>query len=175
MRGDTSALPLALATVLGGAALFVMGFVIAAEVGSADAGAATTGGACYTEWNSNTCSAGYTAVSSGEWTGLLVWEAPGGGVASAGNVICAAPKSPTFSGVKFRSIAVNEAGYAPNHEPCAICCPSGGAVGGIGELPPMAGIGGSPGQNYAVAALLAFVAVVAFGAGGWYARRRWHG
>jgi len=50
---------------------------------------------------------------------------------------------------------------------------TGGAVGGIGELPPMAGMGGSPAHNYAIAALLAFVAVVAFAAGGWYARRRW--
>jgi len=31
----------------------------------------------------------------------------------------------------------------------------------------MAGIGGSPSHNYAVAATLALVAVVAFAAGGW--------
>ncbi|MCJ7510969.1 MAG: hypothetical protein MUP14_08820, partial [Dehalococcoidia bacterium] len=71
-----------------------------------------------------------------------------------------------------------EGGSADAHgvvdEPCATCCASGGAaVGGIGELPPMAGIGGSPSHNYAVAATLALVAFVAFGAGGWYARRRW--
>ena len=47
------------------------------------------------------------------------------------------------------------------------------AVGGIADLPPMAGIDGSPAHNYAIAAVLAFVAVVAFAAGGWYARRRW--
>ena len=39
----------------------------------------------------------------------------------------------------------------------------------------MAGMGGSAAHNYAIAAVLAFVAVVAFAAGGWYARRRWLG
>jgi hypothetical protein len=45
-------------------------------------------------------------------------------------------------------------------------------VGGIGELPPMAGIGGSPSHNYAVAATLALAALLALTAGAWYARRR---
>ena len=48
-------------------------------------------------------------------------------------------------------------------------------VGDIAELPPIAGMGDSPGYNYAIAAVLAFVAVVAFAAGGWYARKRWLG
>jgi hypothetical protein len=39
----------------------------------------------------------------------------------------------------------------------------------------MAGIDGSPAHNYAIAVVLAFVAVAAFAAGGWYARRRWLG
>jgi len=34
-------------------------------------------------------------------------------------------------------------------------------------------MGDSPVHNYAMAAVLAFVAVVALAAGGWYARRRW--
>jgi hypothetical protein len=53
------------------------------------------------------------------------------------------------------------------------CYGSGASVGGIAELPPIASMGGSPGYNYAIAAVLALVAVVAFAAGGWYARRRW--
>jgi hypothetical protein len=34
-------------------------------------------------------------------------------------------------------------------------------------------MGGSPGYNYAIAAVLAVVAVVAFAVSVWHARRRW--
>lgn len=43
-------------------------------------------------------------------------------------------------------------------------------VGGLAELP---GVSGSSGPNYVLLAGLAAAAVVALGAGGWYARRRW--
>ena len=45
-------------------------------------------------------------------------------------------------------------------------------VGGLAELPDAAG---SSGPNYALLAGLAAAALVALGAGGWYARRRWQG
>ncbi len=43
-------------------------------------------------------------------------------------------------------------------------------VGGLAEL---ADVSGSSGHNYALLAGLAAAALVALGAGGWYARRRW--
>jgi hypothetical protein len=46
------------------------------------------------------------------------------------------------------------------------------AVGGTAELPD---VSGSAGRNYVALAGLAAAAVVALGAGGWYARRRWLG
>jgi hypothetical protein len=181
MRSDTSRLPLALAAVAGGLVLFVAGFVIAAQMRSAVASPATmaTGGGCYTNWNGNTCSAGYTAVSVGEWTGIIghvnvhqYFDV--GGLA----FICASQKA-ELDGVRMYLSSDTNAqdtnSHQVNDEVCAICCASSGVVGGIGELPPIAGIGGSPSYNYAVAAVLAFVAVVAFAAGGWYARRRWLG
>jgi hypothetical protein len=45
-------------------------------------------------------------------------------------------------------------------------------VGGIAELPD---VSGSAGRNYVAVAALAAAALVALGAGGWYARRRWLG
>jgi len=174
MRGDTSRLPLALAALVGGLALFVAGFIIAAEVRSADAGAAATGGACYTNWNADTCAAGYTAVSTGVWTlvgPLAAYESTA--------LICAEAKTEVepygFQPISDTSKEATVRGHLVQDEPCAVCCAGGATVGGIGELPPVAGMGGSSGYNYAIAAVLAVVAVVAFAAGGWYARRRWTG
>lgn len=176
MRSDTSRLPLVLAAFIGGLALFVAGFFIAAEMRSATASpaAASTGGACYTNWNANTCAAGYTAVSTGEWTHQIGYI---GGYLASGGVVCASPKTEGPSGsYAFASSTDSGYGHIVSHEPCATCCAvTASAVGGIANLPPMAGIDGSSGYNYAIAALLAFVAVVAFAAGGWYARRRWLG
>jgi len=179
MRGDTSRLPLILAAFIGGLALFVAGFIIAAEMRSADASpaAAVTGSGCYTNWNGNTCSAGYAAVETGVWTTLYGGGSPEGMVGA----ICAAEKGQDTAPVpnvlaKTRFGDPSSSGHIVNLEPCATCCAVvTSAVGGIGELPPLAGVGGSPGQNYAIAAVLAFVAVVGFAAGGWYARRRWLG
>lgn len=177
MFDGMSKLTLVVATLIGGLALFVAGFIIAAEMRSVAASptAATTGGGCYTNWNADTCAAGYTAVETGEWTTVVTSRSPdlyshiSGGTA----LICATPKPQNDSGVYFTSEVARDFSHTVSHEPCAICCTSGGAaVGGIGELPPMAGIGGSPSHNYAVAATLALVAVVAFAAGGWYARQR---
>lgn len=50
---------------------------------------------------------------------------------------------------------------------------SAGPAGGIAELPNVAQSPDSSTGNYAIAGVLALVAVVAFAAGGWYARRRW--
>jgi hypothetical protein len=63
--------------------------------------------------------------------------------------------------------------FTGQYDPCVAAIL--GPVGGIAELPPIAGMGGSPSHNYAIAAVLAFVADGAFAAGGWYARRRWLG
>jgi ABC-type Fe3+-siderophore transport system permease subunit len=73
MRSDTPRFPIVLAAFVGGLALFVAGFFIAAEMRSAVASpaAAGTGGACYTNWNADTCAAGYTAVSTGVWAGVI--------------------------------------------------------------------------------------------------------
>ena len=173
MRSDLNRLPLFLAVLVGGIAIFVAGFIIAAEMRSAVASpaAAATGGGCYTNWNGNGCAAGYTAVTTGEWT--TVWTAVGGSV-PGGDIICAAPKTADQTDNYPRATTAGDATHVINHEPCAIFCASvTSSVGGIGELPSIAGIGGSPSYNYAIAAVLAFVAVVAFAAGGWYARRRW--
>ncbi|MCJ7510113.1 MAG: hypothetical protein MUP14_04395, partial [Dehalococcoidia bacterium] len=79
MRSDTERLLLMVAALIGALALFVAGFFIAAEMRSAVASpaAATTGGGCYTNWNADTCAAGYTAVSTGLWTVVV---SGGGGV-----------------------------------------------------------------------------------------------
>jgi hypothetical protein len=175
MRSDTSRLPLVLAALVGGLALFVAGFFIAAEMRSAAASpaAAVTASGCYTNWNANTCSPGYTAVETG------VWTTAGDGAGVAAGFICAAEKAQD-SGYGYYVNAITR--YYPvlahrmDQEPCATCCAvTTSSVGGIGELPPIAGIDGSPAHNYAIAAVLAFVAVVAFAAGGWYAKRRWLG
>ena len=167
---------LVVATLIGALALFVAGFIIAAEMRSVAASpiAATTGGGCYTNWSANTCAAGYTAVDTGEWTGLLLYFSPGSGNVGTGGVICAAPKAAYSSVTQFFSSAENYLLHSVNHEPCAICCASGGVVvGGIGELPNVAGTGDSlPRYQIIIAAV---TAIIAFGAGGWYARRRWLG
>jgi len=184
MRSDTPRLPIVLAALVGGLALFVAGFLIAAEMRSATASpaAAVTGSGCYTNWNGNTCASGYTAVETGEWTGALFWtEHPSREEAMAGGSVICADKVEGAAGLSFGFIAdmanlwsVENEVHSVNHEPCATCCAiTTTAVGGTAELPPIAGIAGSPTYNYAVAAVLAFVAVVAFAAGGWYARRRW--
>jgi len=55
-----------------------------------------------------------------------------------------------------------------------IICTSGGAVvGGIGQLPNVAGTGDSLPRSQIIIA--AVTALVAFAAGGWYAKRRWLG
>jgi hypothetical protein len=177
MCSDASRLPLVLVAFIGGLALVLAGFLIAAEMRSATASpaAAVTGSGCYTNWNGNTCSAGYTAVETGVWTTVDVVLNVG---QMGSGVVCAGPKT-IDDGTDFLIFSDTSNGADSHHvenEPCATCCAVViSAVGGIGELPPMAGIGGSPSYNYAIAALLAFVAVVAFAAGGWYARRRWLG
>ena len=171
MRSDAPRFPLVLAALVGGLALFVAGFIIAAEMRSAVASpaAAATGSGCYTNWNANTCSAGYTAVETGVWTSAM------------GHLICATKLPLNQDGGSLSALA-SDTDYSDNwrtnlqDEPCATCCAvSTSAVGGIADLPPMAGIDGSPAHNYAIAVVLAFVAVAAFAAGGWYARRRWLG
>jgi len=174
MRSDTPGLPVVLAALVGGLAVFVAGLLIAAELRSAVASpaAAATGSGCYTNWNDSTCASGYTAVSTGVWTlvgPLAAYESTA--------LICAEAKSEVepygFQPISDTSKEATVRGHWVQNELCAICCASGGVVGGIGELPPIAGMGGSPSYNYAIAALLAVVAVVAFAAGGWYAKRRW--
>jgi hypothetical protein len=172
---------LMMTALIGGLALFVAGFVIALEVRSTSASpaAASTGGACYTNWNGDTCAAGYTAVETGEWTGALFWtEHPSREEAMTGGSVICADKTEDAAGLSFGFIAdtanywstENEV-HSVSHEPCAICCPSGGVVGGIGELPDVAGAGDPLPRNPIIIA--AVTAAIAFGAGAWYARRRW--
>jgi hypothetical protein len=168
------------AALVGGLALFVAGFIIAAEMRSVAASptAATTGGGCYTNWNANTCAAGYTAVETGVWTNVLSMNSAMQSE-SGGGVICAAEKAQEESGNSFFYHAVTRNMATPPHhlvnlEPCAVCCASGGAaVGGVGQLPNVAGTGDSLPRNQIIIA--AVTAMIAFGAGGWYAKRRWLG
>ena len=176
MRNYTHSLTLVAAVSVGGLALFLVGFFIAAEMRSADASpaAAVTGSGCYTNWNANTCSAGYAAVETGVWTVFYSVNASGG-------TICAAEKPADLNNTGYGAAAVvrpEDVGGPDAHEvdlePCATCCAvTTGAVGGSIELFP--GISDSPSHNYAVAAMLALVALVAFAAGGWYTRKRWMG
>jgi len=182
MSSDLSKPTFMVAAFIGGLALFVAGFVIALEVRStlASPAAATTGGACYTNWNGNTCAAGYTAVQTGEWTGALFWtEHPSREEAMTGGSVICADKAEDAAGLSFGFIAdtanwwsaENEV-HSVSHEPCAICCAvSAGAVGGIGELPDVAGTGDTLPRNPIIIA--AVTGMIAFGAGAWYARKRW--
>jgi hypothetical protein len=173
MSNELSKPTFMIAALIGGLALFVAGFIIALEVRSTDASpaAATTGGACYTTWNGTTCAAGYTAVDTGEWTYV------GTAIGAPFELICAAPKtinSASQNSVTSDTAFNTDALHTHNvvNEPCAICCASGGAtVGGIGELPDVAGTGDGLARNHIIIA--AVTAMVAFGAGAFYARRRW--
>jgi len=172
---------LVVAALIGALALFVAGFLIAAEMRSAVASpaAATNGkiafvrhrdgnqeiyvmdadGTDQTNLTNDSVNDDYSPVSSPDGTKIAfiknlsgnpevyVMNADGSGQTNLTN------------------------NPADDWEPTWLPLPS--AVGGTGELPPMAGIGGSPSHNYAVAATLALVAAGAFAAGGWYARRRW--
>ena len=81
------------------------------------------GGGCYTNWNSADCAAGYTAVSTGEWTGVAM--NPGGG-ATTSLLICAAPKTADYPTYNMGFVSWNKTGefgfHGVSHEPCAICC-----------------------------------------------------
>jgi len=159
------------AALIGGLALFVAGFIIAAEMRSAAASpaAATTGSGCYTNWNADTCAAGWTAVYTGVWD-AVAW-------AGDGQLLCGpelTPNATNYGEIRLMVDSDNtdtELHYAQN-EPCALCCASGGAVvGGIGQLPNVAGTGDSLPRSQIIIA--AVTAMIAFGAGGWYAKRRW--
>jgi hypothetical protein len=157
-----------------GLALFMAGFVIALEVRSvvASPAAASSGGGCYTNWNADTCAAGWTAVETGVWTVVGMEGSLGG----AGGVVCATEKTEDQSAGHslFSDTGLEVMNYAHelSDEPCAICCAvSAGAVGGIGELPEVAGSGDLLARNHVIIA--AVTAAIAFGAGAFYARRRW--
>jgi len=168
---------LLVATLIGGLALFVAGFIIAMEIRSAVASpaAATTGGGCYTNWNADTCASGYTAVETGVWTDVM----GGTGTVSEGAVVCASKHTLDIDLGWYLNADTDggDMSSAPDGSvvrdwPCAICCASGGAaVGGVGQLPNVAGTGDPLPRNQIIIA--AVTAMIAFGAGGWYARRRW--
>ena len=120
--------------------------------------AAVTGSGCYTNWNSADCAAGYTAVSTGEWTAVwagtynFYWP-------MTGSIVCASPKTEGGSGgAPFISQVTSGGGgqHTVNHEPCAICCATGpSVVGGSAELPAVAGSNGTSGMGGATYAVLA--------------------
>jgi hypothetical protein len=129
--------------------------------------ATVTGTGCYTNWNSADCAAGWTTVSTGEWTAVQAYWATGVGV-STGSIVCAAPKGESpDSGHVFSSETANQSTHPVSHEPCAICCGTGSAsaVGGIAELPPLASAPGGSGMGGTTYAVLAGAAagVLAFG------------
>jgi len=210
MRGDTSRLPLVLAAFVGGLALFVAGFFIAAEMRSAVASPAPApaqSAGKLIDLGRITVSAGtegwfpFADVSDcsqmrfmARATGpdqiqvVSLRTSPDGviRVYTSSARLTESQGAPvdgfyTASALiqgpdRYLQVAVYSSVQADvdGWLWCATTS-SGLAVGGIADLPPLAGIDGSPAHNYAIAAVLAFVAVVAFTAGGWYARRRWLG
>jgi hypothetical protein len=160
----------------------VVGMVVGAIVGNLfgasaqrTSAAAVTGSGCYTNWNSADCTPGWTAVSTGVWT--LVGSAEMNQLTA---LICAQAKPedsifgefyPYSDSTNFR-VHDEALGHVIDHEPCAICCASGSfAVGGIAELPALAGAPGTGasgmgGATYAVlagaaAGVLAFAVLAA--------------
>ena len=150
----------------------VVGIIVGGMVGNPfgasaqrTSAAAVTGSGCYTNWNDATCAPGFTAVSTGVWTAAGLNQGPGG-------LICAEAKpSGLYSSAPFLSKTYSPDGMAHEvaNEPCAICCATGSpsAVGGIAQLPAVAGAPGASasgmgGATYAVlagaaAGVLAFV------------------
>jgi len=152
----------------------VVGIVVGGVVGNLfgataqrTSAAAVTGSGCYTNWNSADCAPGFTAVSTGTWT-VLSFSAP----FSAAGPICAGPKALDYLiGIGPQLIStsaslVNQNAHTVYDEPCAICCATGSpsAVGGIAELPALAGPAGGSGMGRATYAVLAGAAagVLAF-------------
>lgn len=176
MSSDLSKMTFMIAALVGALALFVAGFIVALEVRetAASPAAASNGGSCYTNWNANTCAAGYTAVSTGVWTQVF------GRVTlydyHVGTLICAEEKPLSGGGDAMFwsdvSITSSDGNHDIDREPCAICCASGAAGGGIAEYPDVAGTGddGLPRNAIIIAAV---TGLIAFGAGAFYARKRW--
>lgn len=172
MSNELSKPTFMIAALIGGLALFMTGFIIALEVRStvASPAAATTGGGCYTNWNGNTCAEGYTAVETGVWTAVAMGSVDIGGT----SLICAA-KQPLDRVANYMFYAetsiVEDHSHDVDDEPCAICCAvTTTAVGGIGQLPDVAGTGDGLARNHVIMAAVS--AAIAFGAGAFYARRR---
>ncbi len=108
------------------------------------------GSGCYTNWNSADCAPGWTAVSVGEWTQIVM--------SSGAAFICAAPKEATSAdNHPFASSTDSLNRHFVLHEPCAICCGADAAgspsvVGGIAEHPAVVAMGtsGTGSSTYAV-------------------------
>jgi len=144
--------------------------------------ASASGTGCYTNWNSADCAAGYTPVSTGEWTGVWVNAS---GVPGTGTLICAAPKTVDYPEYNMGFVSWNKGGefglHVVSDEPCAICCGTATyAVGGFAELPALAGAPGTGtsgmgGATYAVlagaaAGVLAFAVLATLSVKRWRVR-----
>lgn len=167
----------------------VMGIIVGGIVGDLfgasaqpTSAAAATGGACYTNWNSADCAAGYTAVETGVWTGVGWGYGPNPGH----ELVCATKRTPEHdldwsfnADTDGADSASTTSGSVVSDWPCAICCATGpSVVGGIAEPPaaasvPGAGTSGIGSGTYAVlagaaAGVLSFLVLTTL-----YARRRW--
>ncbi len=82
------------------------------------------GGSCYTNWNSADCAPGWTAVSTGEWTPIVMSGPVGGGWAYGTGMVCAAPKAEDNPETNYAYSDTVDGGtrHTVSHDPCAICC-----------------------------------------------------
>ena len=153
----------------------VVGIVVGSIVGNLfgaiaprTSAAAVTGSGCYTNWNDDTCAPGFTPVSTGMWTAVVIYDSSGPPPHSGATMICAAAKS-LFAGGQNTAWSdttpADDGRHYVDSEPCAICCGTGpSVVGGFAELPALAGPAGTSGMGGATYAVLAGAAagVLAF-------------
>jgi hypothetical protein len=93
------------------------GYIAVHEQGIADVNVVSmpsvSGGGCYTNWNSDTCAPGWTAVETGVWTSGNEF----------GGVICAAEKAQDGGSRTIQAVTrYDTSSHSVNLEPCAICC-----------------------------------------------------
>jgi hypothetical protein len=167
---------LVVAALIGGLALFVAGFIIAAEMRSAVASPALNGKILfqsdrdgdYEIYTINPDGTGETQITdntaSDSWA---AWSPDGSKIVFTsnrdGNTEIYYMNADGTSPTRVTNNTVSDG--MPDWQPLP------GSVGGIGELPNVAGTGDPLPRNQIIMA--AVTAMIAFGAGAFYARRRW--